>query len=250
VLCEGFDTDRNGLAGIQFSRLPVALDPNDPLRAIGDPDDDILGYTMDGAAAPAGTASVICSDDNLGYVGCQGPVLEENDWHLHSPFEDPGPTYDPLNRPGIGAPDGGRAHTGYRSLHMGRHLNPTSTLGDVVRFRQVSAFVLDTQQDPGIPGIIPGPDSVLEFWHMISMVDDEEMECGSFAPCSTFGGGQIHASVLGADGRYSLWERLTPGFNGYDRRIQEAYSLCGFDPGDDTLPPGNETMCDSSPMWS
>jgi hypothetical protein len=69
---------------------------------------------MDGGAGPAGTAGVIRSDDNPGFVGCQGPVLEENDWHLHSPFEDPGPTYDPLNRSGIGAPDGGRAHTGFR----------------------------------------------------------------------------------------------------------------------------------------
>ncbi|MGH9870819.1 MAG: hypothetical protein ACREAA_22000, partial [Candidatus Polarisedimenticolia bacterium] len=48
VLCEGFDTDRNGVPGFQWSRLPLGPDPNDPLRAIGDPNDDVLGYTMSG----------------------------------------------------------------------------------------------------------------------------------------------------------------------------------------------------------
>ena len=53
----------------------------------------------------------------------------ENDWHLHSPTEGPGAGYDPPNRPGIGAPDGGKAHKGARSMHWGRHTDPTTTLG-------------------------------------------------------------------------------------------------------------------------
>src|SRR5262249_641992 len=73
VLCEGFDTDRNGVPGIQWSRLPLGVDPADPLRAIGDQNDDILGYTMNGGPSPFGTAGVTCSDDLGGFVGCQAP---------------------------------------------------------------------------------------------------------------------------------------------------------------------------------
>src|SRR5688572_2154284 len=56
VLCEGFDTDRNGIPGFQWSRLPLGADPDDPLSALGDPDDDVLGYTMAGGPSPLGTA--------------------------------------------------------------------------------------------------------------------------------------------------------------------------------------------------
>jgi hypothetical protein len=250
VLCETFDTERNGVPGFQWSRLPVASDPGDPLRGIGDPADDVLGYTMSGGPSPLGTAGVICTDDNLGYVGCQAPVAEENDWHLHSPFEGPGDGYTPPGQPVIGAPDGGKAHSGFRSMHMGRHLNPTSTLGDTLRLRQVSAFVLDTQGDPGIPGLVPGPASTMEFWHMLSVPDNEGQECGGFSPCASFGGGQVQISLLGPAGTFERWQRLTPSFNGYDTLIQESTSICGFDPGDDFIAPANETMCDSSPLFS
>ncbi|HKY33638.1 MAG TPA: thrombospondin type 3 repeat-containing protein [Candidatus Polarisedimenticolia bacterium] len=250
VLCETFDGDRNATPGIQWTRLPVSADPNDILRANGDPNDDILGYTMDTGASPTGTDGRICSDDNLGFVGCADAVSEENDWHLHSPFEGPGTGYDPPNRAGIGAPDGGKAHGGVRSMHMGRHTDPTTTLGDSVRFRQVSAFVLDSQGDPGIPGVVLGPASTLDFWHMISIPDDENFGSGFIAPGTTFGGGQVQLSLLGSDGKFERWQVLTPSSNGYDSTIQETVSLCAFDPGDDQIPPANETMCNASPQWA
>ncbi|MGH9870817.1 MAG: putative metal-binding motif-containing protein [Candidatus Polarisedimenticolia bacterium] len=248
VLCETFDTNRNGVPGFQWSRLPLGADPSDPLRAIGDPDDDVLGYTMTGGASPLGTAGVICSDDMGGFVGCQAPVAEENDWHLHSPFEGPGAGYTPPGQPVAGAPDGGKAHSGYRSMHMGRHLHPTTTIQDTLRLRQVSAFVLDSQGDPGIPGVVPGPASTMEFWHMISVPDDENF--GAPWPPNSFGGGQVQVSLLGHEGQFERWKRLTPAVNGYDTTIQEVVSLCGFDPGDDQIAPADQTMCDFSPMWA
>ncbi|MGH9870818.1 MAG: putative metal-binding motif-containing protein [Candidatus Polarisedimenticolia bacterium] len=241
----GFRHQPQRRAGLQWSRLPLGPDPNDPLRAIGDPDDDVLGYTMSGGPRPLGTAGRICKDDNLGYVGCQAPVATENDWHLHSPFEGPGVGYgmsDPSPDP--------KAHSGVRSMHMGRHLSPTSTWYDVLRLRQVSAFVLDSQGDPNIPGVIPGPASVMEFWHLISVPDDENFGNGFVQPGTSFGGGQVQISLLSAYGRFERWQRLTPAMNGYDSIIQETISLCGFDPADDFIAPANETMCDSSPMWA
>jgi hypothetical protein len=229
----------------------VSATVGDPLRANGDPNDDILGYTMDTGPSPGGTDGRICADDNNGFVGCAGPVAEENDWHLHSAFENPGPTYDvPLNRPGIGAPDGGKAHGGFRSMHMGRHLDPSTTLLDVTRFRQISAFVLDSQGDPSIPGVVIGPATTLEFWQIISMPDDENFGSGFIAPGTTFGGGQVQVSLLGSDGKFERWQVVTPTFGAYDSTIQETVSLCGFDPGDDQIPPGNETMCNASPQWA
>jgi len=251
VMCEDFDTDRNGVPGFQWSRLPVAADPIDFLLAYGDADDDVLGYTIDGGPSPLGTAAVTCPDD-VTYPACQAPVAEENDWHLHSSHEGPGEGYDPPMRPGIGAPDGGRAHGGLRSMHWGRHTDPSSTLADALRFRQVAAFVLDSQGDPGIGGIVPGPASTLEFWHMISVFDDEDFGAGFIPPGASFGGGQVQISLLESTGFFSRWKRLTPTFNGYDSLDQGVVSVCAFDPGDDENPPADETFCDSSdsPMWA
>jgi hypothetical protein len=174
-------------------------------------------------------------------------VAEENDWHLHSPYEIPGAPY--CITPGCGAPDGGKARTGFRSMHMGRHLDPTTTLQDTVRLRQVSAFVLDSQGDPSTPGVVFGTASTLEFWQIVSFPDDENFGAGLWLE-STFGGGQVQLSLLGSDGRFEKWQALTPGFNGYDSQIDELVSLCGFDPGDDQLPPGDETMCNANPLWA
>jgi hypothetical protein len=253
VLCEGFDTDRNGIPGFQWSRLPLGPHPVDPLRAVGDPDDDVLGYTMSGGPSPLGTAGVTCSDD-VGHFACQSPMAEENDWHLHSPFEGPGAGYAHPSpypfRPDVGQADGGKAHHGVRSMHMGRHLWATTTLQDTLSLRQVSAFVLDSQGDPNIPGMVFGPASTLEFWHMISVPDDENFGEGFIPPGTTFAGGQVQISLMGEDGLFQRWQRLSPTVNGYDSTIQETISLCGFDPGDDLIVPANETMCDSSPLWA
>jgi len=149
VLCEDFDTDRNGVPGIQWTRIPPLLAPGDPLRAIGDPNDDILGYTQGGGESPRGTAAVTSPHDAvLGYATCF-PVMEENDWHLHTNEAGEGPGTGYASPPTAGGP---KAHGGLRSLHMGRHLSATSTLSDTIRFRQVSAFVLDSQGDPNLPG--------------------------------------------------------------------------------------------------
>ncbi len=246
MLCEGFDTDRNASGTYDFTRLPVGMDPNDPLRAIGDPNDDVLGYTQGTGASPSGTGAVTCMDDVGRGSGTCFPVAEENDWHLHSPTEGPGDGYDPT--PGIGAPDGGKAHGGTRSMHMGRHLDATTTLSDTLRFRQVSAFVLDSQGDPNIPGVVIGPGTTLDFWHMISVPDDENFASG-FGFEDSFGGGQLQISLLGANGQFERWRRLTANLNGYDSIDQGYTSVCGFDPGDDERFPNDETMCES-PVWS
>jgi hypothetical protein len=245
VLCEDFDTNRNGVAGFQFTRLPSGVDPNDPLRALGNLNDDVLGYTQRTGAPPNGTGGRVCSSGRgLGRLGCDAPVAEENDWHLHSSFEGPGAGYDP--RPGIGAPDGGKAHSGFRSMHWGRHVNfdpPAQGGGDSIRFRQVSAFVLD-------PEVNLGPASTLQFWHLISVPDDENVGNGFLTAGTTFGGAQVQISLLGTNGRFQKWRRLTPTFNGYDSTIQTRISICQFDPGDDELPPSDDTMCEHSPLWA
>jgi hypothetical protein len=135
-------------------------------------------------------------------------------------------------------------------MHMGRHLAATQTVMDTLSLRQVSAFVLDSQGDPALPGIVVGPGSTLEFWHLISVLDDENFGDGFIPAGTSFGGGQVQISPLGPDGKFERWQRLTPAINGYDSVIQETISLCGFDPGDDVIVPANETMCDHSPMWA
>jgi hypothetical protein len=248
ILCEDFDSERNGTPGYQFTRLPVSSSPTDPLRAEGDTGDDVFGFTMDSGASPTGTDARTCAKDVGRFASCV-PVPEENDWHLHSPTEGPGAGYDPPNRPGIGAPDGGKAHKGTRSMHWGRHTDPTTTLGDANRFRQISAFVLDTQGNPAIPGIVIGPASTGEFWHIISVPDDENAGNGFVPPGRGFGGGQVQISLLGSNGKFEKWQIVTPSTNGYESLIQGTISICEWDPGDDQLPPNNQTMCDNNPMW-
>ena len=250
VLCEDFDTDRNGVIGFQFSRLPIGVDPDDPLRAIGDPDDDVLGFAIGTGPSPTGTAAATCPSD-VGFPACATPVAEENDWHLHSLTEDVDSTYDPIDELLNGAPHGGKAHSGTRSMHWGRHVYTATTLGDVLRFRQVSAFVLDSdgRNDPAVPGIVPGPASTLEFWHIISVPDEENFGLGFISEGLSFGGGQAQISLLGADGKFERWRRLTPSFNGHDSSV-EGVTICSFDPGDDQMLPNDLTMCDPAPVWA
>ncbi|HEY3177130.1 MAG TPA: S8 family serine peptidase [Candidatus Polarisedimenticolia bacterium] len=248
ILCEDFDTERNGVAGYQFSRLPHSTSPADPLRADSDPNDDVLGFTQTTGPSPAGTGARTCLKDVGRFADCV-PVSEENDWHLHSPTEGPGEGYDLFRPPTVGAPDGGKAHGGTRSMHWGRHLDETSTLLDSNRFRQLSAYVLDSQGDPNIPGIVIGPKTTGEFWHIMSVPDDENAGNGFVPPGRGFGGGQVQISLLGQDGRFEKWQVVTPSANGYDSIIQGTISICEFDPGDDQLPPDSQTMCNDSRMW-
>jgi len=50
---------------------------------------------------------------------------------------------------------------------------------------------------------------------------------------------------------FQPWQRLTPSQNGYNSVAQNVIVICEFDPGDDQLPPNDETMCaPDSPQWS
>ncbi len=247
VLCEDFDTDRNGngVSG-NFSRLAIGISGG---VAVGDPGDDVLGFTMGGGPVPAGVQGLICSSDP-GPITAQTchPVPSENDWHLHSAFEgcdDSGnaasddsydlgdPTFDTSCAPWE------KAHSGFRSLHMGRHLNATDTTFDTYRWRQVSAFVLDPFN--------LGTNSLLEFWHIISVADDRE----GITAGTTLAGGQVQMSLFNAGtGLYEPWERLAASQNGYGAVDQEQFTICEFDPGDDKEPRVNETMCGGKPQWS
>jgi hypothetical protein len=179
------------------------------------------------------------------------PVAEENDWHLHASglTSAENNQYDPPNRAGIAAPDGGKAHKGLRSMHWGRHTDASTTLGDALRFRQVAAFVLDSQGNPAIPGIALGSSSTGEFWHIISTPDYENAGNGFIGDGLTFGGSQVQISLLGSDGKFEKWQVITPSTNGYDEIIQGTITVCGFDPGDDQLPPGDSTMCLNSALY-
>ncbi len=250
VLCEDFDTDRNGngVAG-NFSRLPVSISGGDPLLAFGDPNDDVLGYTVDGGTPPTGVSGLICSSDPgpVTALTCH-PVPSENDWHMHSAFEgcDNTGTAASLNSYDGGdaqfdstcAP-GEKAHSGFRSMSMGRHLNATDTTFDTYRWRQTSAFILDP--------VNLGTNSLLEFWHAISVNDYRQgINAGL-----TLAGGQVQMSLFNAGtGLYEPWERLAASQNNYAVIDQEAFTICEFDPGDDKLPPLNETMCGGQPQWS
>lgn len=247
VLCEDFDTDLNGsLALDPWTRLPIGLDPADPQnRALEDPADDILGYAQGTGGGPAvNTNAGLCSSDKAAGApaGCQA-VADENDWHLHSPVNGPGDGYAPGVPGPIGAPDGGKAHSDLQTLHFGRHLDAASTLSDTTRFRQVAAYVLDMD-----PPLVPGPTSRLEFWHIIQMLDDDSI--GAEAGTS-LGGGQVQISLKeGPAGLFGKWRTLTPSCNGYNSLVQESYTICQFDPGDDAALGVDETMCNGQPVWS
>jgi len=250
VLCEDFETERNGIPNIQFNRLPVGVDPLDPLLVLGDPNDDILGFTMDSRPiANFGIAGTSCTADiPYNQSTCAGPVAVENDWHLHTAAaaenSDPNMNEGYQATPGSPsyAPDGGKAHSGSRSMHWGRHLyRLAGQETDTTRFRQVSAFVLETP-------INLGPSSGLEMWHMIQVPDDDSF--GFTIPGTTFSGGQVQISLLGSDGLYEKWRPLDATFNGPNSLLQGQITICAFDPGDDLFPPLDETSCTGHAVWS
>ncbi|MBI3448458.1 MAG: hypothetical protein HY049_06015, partial [Acidobacteria bacterium] len=245
-LCEDFDTDRNGDGSMQWTRLFPAADPNDPLHGIPDPNDDILGHAAGGGPAPLGVSGRLCR----AYDGVLIDLVQEehcvvipseNDWHLHSAFEGCDPVYDA--RPGFAsscAPDGGKAHSGLRSMHLGRHTDAVSTLGDTYRFRQTSAFVADP--------VNLGTSSKLEFWQIVSFCDDK---CNSAGAGGTFAGGQVQVSVLDpGTGRFEPWRRISPSENPYNSLGQDIAPICEFDPGDDQSAPLDDTLCANQPQWS
>jgi len=242
ALCEDFDTERNGVAGYQFTRLFLTADPNDALRGVPDPNDDTLGHTVDGGPVPFGVdGRGPCSSDPGAAPALTCHVVPtENDWHLHSAFEPCGGTYDNIGLfPSSCAPEP-RAHSGFRSMHMGRHLNVSNTLFDTYRFRQTSAFVMDPFE--------VGDTSTLNFWQIIQVCDDKCVNAGAGGTCA---GGQVQISLLdNASNKYEKWRRLAATVNGYNSVDQEVIIICEFDPGDDQLPPLDETMCGSQPQWS
>lgn len=242
VVCEDFDRDRNGSGSIEWTRRYLAASACDPLRGVTDPGDDILGHVVNGGAVPFGTDGQICSTDSgfaQALLTCH-VVDPENDWHLHSATEGCGAEYDGRAEFASSCAPEPRAHSGFRSLHLGRHLNATDTLYDTYRFRQVSAFVMDP--------LNLGNGSTLEFWHIIQVCDDKCVNAGAGA---TTAGGQVQISLLdGTTGTYERWQRLSPTENGYNSVDQEIIVVCEFDPGDDQLPPLDETMCGGAPQWS
>ena len=254
--CEDFDTDRNGNGHPgDFTRLPVSADATDPLLAYGDPNDDVLGYTVGGGPIPKGLDGQICSGDaafGAALATCF-PVPSENDWHMHSPYEgcdsytDAGNLSGSLNSYDLNNPTfatscapGPYSHSGFRSMHMGRHLNATNTIYDTYRFRQTSAFIMDP--------VNLGTNSVLQFWQIMRVCDDLCVNAGAGG---TTAGGQIQISVYNSGtALYEKWERLSASQNGYGSKDQEVIVICEFDPGDDHLPPLDETMCGGQPQWS
>lgn len=243
VLCEDFDTDRNHSGAFEWIRLFPSASPLDPLFAIPACADDVLGNAAGGGAVPLGVDGRICSNNVL-YPAAQATchvVLSENDWHVHTPFEGCDDSYEP--RPAFDTRCGpeARAHSGFRSLHLGRHVFATDTLFDTYRFRQTSAFVMDP--------LTLGEGSLLEFWHIIQVCDGQCVSLGH-ADLTT-AGGQVQISLLdGGTGTFERWRRLTPAENGYDSVAQSVVIICEFDPGDDQQPPDDETMCSDEPQWS
>jgi len=223
ALCEDFDTDRNGNGSFQWTRLYPAADPNDPLRGIPDPNDDVIGNSVDGGPVPFGVSGQMCSTDT-GFAAARATchvVPSENDWHLHSKQEGCDPTYEPSPSFASSCAPEERAHSGFRSLHMGRHLNATDTLFDTYRMRQTSAFIMDP--------VSLGVASQLDFWHIIDVCDDR---CNNAGSGNTFAGGQIQISLLnGGTGKFEQWQRLSPTQNGYNSLGQNIVVICEFDPG-------------------
>jgi hypothetical protein len=81
--------------------------------------------------------------------------------------------------------------------------------------------------------------------------DDENAGAGFLPAGGTFGGTQVHVSLLGSNGKYEKWQPLTGSFNSYGNLVNATISICQFDPGDDALPPADDTMCaTASPMWA
>jgi hypothetical protein len=160
---------------------------------------------------------------------------------MHSAYEGCDATYDPTLSSSCAPLE--FAHSGYRSMHMGRHLNATDTLWDTYRFRQTSAVVMDP--------VNLGSNTTMEFWHIFQVCDDKCVNAGAGG---TTAGGQVHVSLLDNNtGQYERWQRLEATSNAYNSVDNNVIVICEFDPGDDQLPPNNETMCQGnpgSPQWS
>ncbi len=243
VLCEDFDTDRNSSGSYEFTRLGVAAGPRGPFDLVCDSTDDVLGCTQDGGPTPFGADGQQCGSDavySAAAIDCW-VVPTENDWHIHSDYEGCGATYDPAFTSDCAPQE--FAHSGFRSMHMGRHLNATDTLWDTYRFRQVSAFVMDP--------VNLGTGSTMEFWHIIQVCDDKCVNAGAGG---TTAGGQVHITLLDNNtNQWERWQRLEATANAYNSVDNNVIVICEFDPGDDQLPPNDETMCQGnpgSPQWS
>ncbi len=166
----------------------------------------------------------------LGFAAGQTPL---NAWHVHS----------------TSAPDGGRAHSGTRSLHYGMHTpgNPnldTYMLSQLDAIRTTAAIHLAAricQSDPapderscdsvadcvgvgGGPCVPASPE--LSFKHQVSTMD-------SRATSTSPGEAADRAVVQVLPSGSATWRTLQPFLNVYDAQGTDDFSNCTFDPIDD-----------------
>ncbi len=259
LFLETFDRDRDGVNGVAISDGRVGV-PNDTLGIL-------VGTAQGGLNVLAGIG---CG----GYLGApQDPACvidpdNEMDWHIHCPTGTcPAPGAVVTNRfPGASTtPTGGAmAYSGANSLHWGKHVDPTSRIGDTTSFRQLAAFQVTVNLTP-LPTF---GDLELSFYHIADMMDSS---CGGQPACSgylagqaqDFGDVQIRADLNPdpAADQWGFWDKLVPFENVYDHipYIWSYYgsnlNYCNFTPADTgSAPPAprgtHETMCYPLGVWS
>jgi len=183
--------------------------------------------------------AVHCVATPLGPPDCSQNV-EQNDWHLHDQASEP-----------ANAPDGGRAHLGAASLHLGRHLSPSDPNQTAIRFRQVSAFV----SPPVNVGFVADPG--LEFWHIVGLADDNTInfndhEAGDLTFVQVRSDEDPNPLLDG----FGPWVRAESDLNPYDHARDTLFtSSCKFDPTDDFFDASaggiaNETTCPGQLGWA
>jgi len=162
----------------------------------------------------------------LGFASGQTPA---NDWHYHTTM----------------APDGGRAYSGTRSLHYGKH-TPASPLYDTYGLSQMDAVRIKSSinlaaricwNDPAADrkscssdadclGVGGGPcvssSPALRFKHQVSLTDDRNARPGPDRAV-------VYVQTSGSP----IWEKVSPFENVYNMQASDYYSNCRFDPVDD-----------------
>ncbi len=180
-----------------------------------------------------------CGRTSLGPPDCSVNTAV-NDWHLHDFAAEPG-----------NAPEGGKAHGGSGSLHMGRHLDPANPLNSSYGFRQLTAFL-----SPSVNIALSG-NRALEFWHIVRLADDNVL---NLLPGRTLDIATLQVRLDGDTDPvvddFGAWQRLEPIINPYDHvRDAALVEACKLDPVDDFLDVAaggreNETTCAPQSGWS